>query len=51
MPPRIPVAGGPSRSIMLNAIGLDLNVDNDGPCKGAEVTWTGTHIYERDLRR
>jgi hypothetical protein len=27
--------------IMLNAIGLDLNVDNDGPYKGAEVTWTG----------
>lgn len=27
--------------IMLNAAGLDLNVDNDGPVKGAEVTWTG----------
>ena len=27
--------------IMLNAMGLDLNVDNDGPVKGAEVTWTG----------
>ncbi len=27
--------------IMLNAMGLDLSVDNDGPVKGAEVTWTG----------
>jgi hypothetical protein len=27
--------------IMLNAMGLDLNVDNDGPVKDAEVTWTG----------
>ena len=27
--------------IMLNAAGLDLNVDSDGPVKGAEVTWTG----------
>jgi hypothetical protein len=27
--------------IMLNAMGLDLNVDNDGPVKGAEVTWAG----------
>ncbi len=27
--------------IMLNAAGLDLNVDNNGPVKGAEVTWTG----------
>jgi hypothetical protein len=27
--------------IMLNAMGLDLNVDNSGPVKGAEVTWTG----------
>lgn len=27
--------------IMLNAVGLDLNVDRNGPYKGAEVTWTG----------
>lgn len=27
--------------IMLNATGLDLSVDRDGPYKGAEVTWTG----------
>ena len=27
--------------IMLNAAGLDMNLDNDGPFKGAEVTWTG----------